>query len=284
MKTIVAALALGAGLLAVGTAAVGGDAQAKEWTKVRIASEGAYPPWNATDPSGKLVGFEVDLGNDLCRRMKVECTFVAQDWDGIIPALQQGKYDAIMSGMTITDERRNVIDFSAPYGTEPSVFAVLKDSPLVAALDLKTERVNLDQGSDAKPVLDKLAAALQGKSVAVQVSTIHVDFMERHLAKVTARTYDKMDNAGIDLVSGRVDALFGDRSVVEAIAKTDPGKIAVVGPNFIGGVIGEGMGVGLRKADADLKALFDKAIGEANKDGTIARLSTQHFGYDISVK
>lgn len=276
VKKIVAALALGALM------AVTGAAGAKEWKTVRIASEGAYPPWNATDTSGKLIGFEVDLGNDLCKRMKVTCEFVAQDWDGIIPALQQGKYDAIMSGMTITGERKKVIDFSAPYGTEPSVFAVLKSSPLAKGLDLKADRTDLNNEGAAKPVLTKLADALKGKSVGVQVSTIQADFMDKHLSKVTMRTYDKMDNAGIDLGSGRVDAIFGDRSVVEAIVKADAEKMIVVGPNFIGGVIGEGMGVGLRQADGDLKKMFNVAIAAALKDGTVKKLSTQHFGYDIS--
>jgi octopine/nopaline transport system substrate-binding protein len=278
LKKIVSALALGA-MMAVAAA---GAAGAKEWKTVRIGSEGAYPPWNATDTSGKLIGFEIDLANDLCKRMKVTCEFVAQDWDGIIPALQQGKYDAIMSAMTITDERKKVIDFSAPYGTEPSVFAVLTDSPLAKALNLGADRIDLNDQAAAKPVLDKLAEALKGKSVGVQVSTIQADFMDKHLSKVTMRTYDKIDNAGIDLNSGRVDAMLGDRSVVEAVLKATPGKMVVVGPNFIGGVIGEGMGVGLRKDTADLKAMFDKAIGEALKDGTVKKLSTQHFGYDIS--
>lgn len=276
MKKIVATLALGALM------AVTGTAMAKEWKTVRIASEGAYPPWNATDTSGKLIGFEVDLGNDLCKRMKVTCEFVAQDWDGIIPALQQGKYDAIMSGMTITGERKNVIDFSIPYGTEPSVFAVATASPLAKSLNIGVDRSDLNNTAAAKPVIDKLAEALKGKSVGVQVSTIHIDFMEKHLPKVTLRSYDKMDNAGIDLASGRVDAILGDRSVVEAIVKAEPGKMAVVGPNIIGGVIGEGMGVGLRKADGDLKKMFDTAIAEALKDGTVKKLSTQHFGYDIT--
>ncbi|WP_245636763.1 lysine/arginine/ornithine ABC transporter substrate-binding protein [Azospirillum thiophilum] len=280
LKKIVSALALGA-MMAVAAA---GAAGAKEWKTVRIASEGAYPPWNATDTSGKLIGFEVELANDLCKRMKVTCEYVAQDWDGIIPALQQGKYDAIMSAMTITDERKKVIDFSAPYGTEPSVFAVLTSSPLAKALNLGAERVDLNDQGKAKPTLDKLAEVLKGKAVGVQVSTIQADFMDKHLSKVTMRTYDKIDNAGIDLTSGRVDAMLGDRSVVEAVVKTDPAKMVIVGPNFIGGVIGEGMGVGLRKDSADLKAMFDKAIAEALKDGTVKKLSTQHFGYDISPK
>lgn len=277
MNKVVAALAVGVAVLASGAV------EAKEWKKVRIASEGAYAPWNATDPSGKLVGFEIDLGHELCKKAKVECEFVAQDWDGMIPALQQGKYDAIMAAMSITDERLKVIDFAGPYGTEPSSFIALKSSPL-AKLETKKDIFDLAKETpEAKQAIEQLATALKGKTVGVQTSTIQANFMDKHLPKVTVRTYDKLDNAGIDLAAGRVDAVFGDRSAVEAIAKGDQ-NVAMVGPSFSRGVLGRGVGVGLRKQDTDLKALFDKAIAEANKDGTIAKLSNQHFGYDISIK
>ena len=115
------AVALGLGVLA-------GSAAAQDWSQVRIATEGAYPPWNATDSSGELVGFEVDLAKELCQRMDVECEVVAQDWEGIIPALQAGKYDAIMAGMNITEKRAAVIDFSSPYVQEAGSFGVAKDN------------------------------------------------------------------------------------------------------------------------------------------------------------
>ena len=118
---------LGLGLLA-STLAVG-TAAAQEKT-VKIATEGAYAPWNFTGAGGKLEGFEIDLANDLCARMKVKCEIVAQDWDGIIPALQAKKYDAIMAGMNITDKRLEVINFSLPYAATPHGFGVMKDSPL----------------------------------------------------------------------------------------------------------------------------------------------------------
>src|SRR5690606_26645382 len=95
---------------------------------VRIGTEGAYPPFNATDASGELVGFEVDLGRALCERAGVTCEFVAQDWDGIIPALLSGRYDMIMAGMTITDERREQVDFSRGYVTTPAWFVAPSDS------------------------------------------------------------------------------------------------------------------------------------------------------------
>jgi len=276
MKKVVAALAVGAAVLAFGVA------EAKEWKKVRIGTEGAYAPWNATDASGKLIGFEIDLGNDLCKRMKVECEFVAQDWDGIIPALQQGKYDAIMSAMTITDERQKVLTFTIPYGTEPSSFITDKKSPLASMP--KTDILDIETPAGKKAIED-LAKALNGKTIGVQTSTTQLAFLEKHLPKLSVRTYDKVDNAGIDLAAGRVDAVIGDRSVVEAILKEDSaGNIVMFGPNLVRGVLGEGMGLGLRKQDTDLKAMLDKAIAEATKDGTVSKLSNQHFGYDISIK
>lgn len=280
MKKIIATLALG---LAVSTLGLG-VAEAKDWKKIRIATEGAYAPWNATDPSGKLVGFEVDLANDLCKRMKAECEIVGQDWDGMIPALQQNKYDGIMAAMSINEERLKVIDFAGPYANEPSAFAAPKSSPLVT-LDIKLDRIDLAKETpEGKAAVATLAKALEGKTVGAQTSTLQAAFVEKYLPKSTLRTYDKLDSAGIDLSAGRLDAIVGDRSAAEAVVKTDAANIVMFGPNFVNGVLGQGMGVGLRKADGDLKALFNKAIAEANKDGTITRLTTQWFGYDISVK
>ena len=278
MKKIVAALALGAIMAVAGTAA-----EAKDWKKIRIATEGAYAPWNATDPSGKLVGFEPDLAVELCKRIKAECEIVAQDWDGMIPAIQQGKYDAIMAAMSITDERQKVITFAGPYGTEPSMFGTMKTSPLTK-VTFPGERFDLSK-DDPKAAIAALNDALKGKTVGVQTSTIQANFMERLLPQVSVRTYDKLDNAGIDMAAGRIDAIFGDRSAVDAIMKADAGKnMTLFGPAFSRGVLGNGVGVGLRKADGDLKELFDKAIAEATKDGTIGKLSTQHCGFDISIK
>lgn len=279
MKKIVAALAFGAFL-----ASVGGMAEAKDWKKIRIATEGAYAPWNATDPSGKLIGFEPDLAMALCKKMNAECEIVAQDWDGMIPALQQGKYDGIMAAMSVTDEREKVITFAGPYGSEPTMFGTLKSSPLTKVA-FAVERVDLSKDDPAnKAAIDTLAEALKGKTVGVQTSTIQANFMEKYLPKVSVRTYDKLDNAGIDLAAGRVDAILGDRSAVDAIITANGNDMTLVAPAFSRGVLGKGVGVGMRKGDADLKELFNKAIAEANADGTISRLSNQHFGYDISIK
>src|SRR5215207_8339034 len=121
---------VGISLLGAALAVGGAFAQGKKWETVKIATEGAYEPWNFTAPGGKLEGFEIDLANELCNRMKVKCEIVAQDWDGIIPALTAKKYDAIMAGMSITDEHKKTIDFSNPYAAGPNSFLVSKDSPL----------------------------------------------------------------------------------------------------------------------------------------------------------
>ena len=141
---------------------------------IKIATEGAYPPWNSKTSDGKLVGFEVDLANLLCSYMKKHtCTIVEQDWDGMIPALKAKKYDAIMAGMSITDERKKVITFSQGYADEVASFAVMSNSDLVG---LKTpEAINLSKGSNSG-TLSTLKKALDGKTVGVQTATIHQNF------------------------------------------------------------------------------------------------------------
>ena len=141
---------------AIALAAATGLASAKEWKEVRIGTEGAYPPFNGLDASGKLVGFDVDIGKALCEKMKVNCTFVAQDWDGIIPALLAGKYDAIVASMSITEERKKKVAFTNKYYDTPASFIAAKDSKIT---DLSPE-------------------GLKGKVIGTQSSTTHANFLE----------------------------------------------------------------------------------------------------------
>jgi octopine/nopaline transport system substrate-binding protein len=269
--------------LAVTMALATGSAVAKDWTTVRIATEGAYPPWNSTDSSGQLIGFEVDLANDLCRRMQVECEIVAQDWEGIIPALTAGKYDAIMAGMSITDERKQVINFSESYASEPAYFAVLKDSEL-AGYKTELEQANLDEVSEEEQAaIDSLKEALAGKTVGVQVATVHANFLEQYLGDaVEIRSYDTQENLDLDLQSGRVDAALASVSYWYPLMKTEKGAdFALIGPGLDGGPFGEGVGAGIRREDTDLVEMFNKAIDEAAADGTINRLAQEWFGYEV---
>jgi octopine/nopaline transport system substrate-binding protein len=279
VKKTLAALAAGLALFAVT-----GAAQAQ--TKIRIATEGAYLPWNGQDASGKLIGFEPDLATELCKRMGATCEVVAQDWDGIIPGLQSRKYDVIMAGMSITDERKQVISFAGPYATEPTSFAAMKGSPLLG-LNLPTTAVDMATITpDEQKLIDQTAASVKGKTVGVQVSTIQENMVEQLMPGVEVRTYDKVDNLGLDLVSGRIDALVADGSAINGlIAASEENKgITKFGPAFARGLLGEGVGAGVRKGDTELQAKLDKAIKDATADGTMGKLTTQWFGYDISIK
>jgi octopine/nopaline transport system substrate-binding protein len=258
-------------------------AMAKDWTSVRIATEGAYPPWNSTDSSGQLIGFEVDLAQDLCKRMAVECEIVAQDWEGIIPSLTAGKYDVILAGMSITDERKEVINFTDSYAGTPAYFAVLKNSDL-ADYESGMDKANLDEvGSDVRTEIDALKAALDGKAVGVQVATTHANFVDQYLGDaVDMRSYDTQENLDLDLQAGRIDAALASASYWQPLLQTDKGAdFVLIGPGFDGGPFGKGVGAGIRQEDTDLVTMFNEAIAGAKADGTINRLAQQWFGFDV---
>jgi octopine/nopaline transport system substrate-binding protein len=248
--------------------------------------EGAYEPWNLTDSSGKIVGFEVDLANDLCKRAGVECKIIAQDWDGMIPGLKAGKFDVIMDGMAITDERKKEIDFSKPYAASPGSFLAPKDSPLAKTTGAGT-LINLDKDPAAgEAAIKSVQAALKGKTLGVQVSTTHANFGSQYLKDIaTVKEYKTTDDRDLDLKSGRLDAVLEDLPTNMATAsKPDASGLAVVGPEFIGGVFGPGEGMGIRKSDADLTAKFDKALAEAIADGSVKKYSEQWFKVDLTPK
>ena len=251
--------------------------------KIRIGTEGAYPPWNAKDESGKLIGFEVELANFLCIYMKADCTIVEQDWDGMIPGLIMRKYDAIMAGMSITDERLKTINFSQGYADEVASLAVMKGSSL-EGMDTPAG-INLTKKSgDTSKALKTIKAALAGKTVCVQTATIHQNFLESgDVGKVNVRTYKTQDEVNLDLASGRCDV-----ALAAAVAFTDyadkSGKpVVLVGPTFSGGAFGNGVGVGIRKDDTELLSKFNKAIEMARKEGKIRELAIKWFGFDASM-
>ena len=259
-------------------------AYAHDWSKIKIGTEGAYPPWNGTNAAGELEGAEIDLVRDLCARMNAECELVAQDWDGIIPALQNGKYDAIMAGMSITEERMQVINFSQGYANEPASFSVLKSSSL-AALG-HSGKVNMDAlNAISEGLLASLKSTLNGATVGVQGSTTHENFVKQVLGdSVTMKSYDTQENLELDLSVGRIDAALSDQGSMEKFMESDNGKdIIFIGPGLGGGSFGEGVGVGLRKRDTDLLKKFNTAIDAARADGTLAEHFTKWFGKDISM-
>ncbi len=271
-------------LAAAAVFALAGQAVAQE--KVRIATEGAYAPWNYKDSAGNLVGFELDLAKDLCKRMSAECTVVEQAWDGIIPALQAGKYDAIMAGMSITAKRKKVISFSRAYAATPAKFVVLKSSPNASFKTMESD-IDLAEVSDAeKASVSELVAKFKGKKIGVQVATTHENFLNEYLGKdVTILTYKTQEQLDLDLQAGRVDAALASMSYWAPLLKGDKGKdMVAVGPNLTGGPFGAGVGVGIRQADGKLVDMFSKAINESIADGTVKKLAIMHFGFDASVK
>jgi octopine/nopaline transport system substrate-binding protein len=272
-------------LAVIGSALALGAASAQTKT-VKIATEGAYAPWNFTGAGGKLEGFEIDLANDLCKRMNVTCEIVAQDWDGIIPALNAKKYDAIMAGMSITDERKKAIAFSSPYVNGPNGLLVAKDSPL-AKMPGTGQAFNLtkDQAA-AEKAIEAGKPLLKGKTVGVQGSTIHANFADKYL-KGTAeiREYKTTEQHDLDLAAGRIDAVLADATaIMGTLEKPEFKDYVIVGPSISGGLLGEGVGVGLRKEDTELKKSFDDAIAAAIKDGTVKTLSLKWFKVDITPK
>jgi len=251
--------------------------------KIRIGTEGAYPPWNSKDASGKLIGFEVELAWTLCRYMGKQCDIVEQDWDGMIPALIMRKFDAIMAGMSITAERQKTINFSQGYADEVASLAVMKGSSLEGMET--SEGINLTTKSGAvKKDLKTLTAALAGKTVCVQTATIHQNFLESgDVGKVNVRTYKTQDEVNLDLAAGRCDAALAAAVAFSDYAEKSGKPVVLVGPTFSGGAFGNGVGVGIRKDDTDLLNAFNKAIDKARKNGDISRIAIKWFGFDASM-
>lgn len=263
-----------------------GTSAAKEWKKVRVATEGAYPPWNATDASGKLYGFDIDVINEVCKRSGLECEISAHAWKGIIPGLTAGKYDCIIAGMQATHKRLKVIDFAGPYAKTPGSFATLKSSPL-AKFKSSPDRVTLNEiSAEEQNVIDQLRKLLKGKVIGVQTTTTHSNFLDTYFKSVaTIRKYDSQENVLLDLTAGRIDAAEGSMSYWVPIMKKEQGKdLALFGPAWTGDIFGLGNGIGVRKEDPELKAIFDKALKSLREDGTLQKLALKWFGFDNSPK
>jgi len=251
--------------------------------KIKIGTEGAYPPWNSKNEAGKLIGFEVELAYTLCRYIGKQCVIVEQDWDGMIPALIMRKFDAIMAGMSITAERQKAISFSQGYADEVASLAVMKGSSL-EGLDTPAG-INLTKpNSDAKKALKTLTAALAGKTVCVQTATIHQNFLDSgDVGKVNVRTYKTQDEVNLDLAAGRCDAALAAAVAFSDYAEKSGKPVVLTGPTFSGGAFGNGVGVGIRKDDTELLKKFNRAIDQARKNGDNSRIATKWFGFDASM-
>jgi octopine/nopaline transport system substrate-binding protein len=223
--------------------------------------------------------------------MKHDCTVVEQDWDGMIPALTSKKFDAIMAGMSITEERMKTINFSQGYADEVASLAVMKGSDLEGMSTPEGINLNLG-GGDVDKALKTITGALSGKTVCTQIGTIHQNFLESgDVGKVDLRTYKTQDEVNLDLSNGRCDAALAAAVAFTDYADKSGEAVVLVGPTFSGGAFGNGVGVGIRKGgddaigkrDAKLLKDFNKAINKARKDGTISKLAIKWFGFDASM-
>jgi len=234
--------------------------------KIRIATEGAYAPFNFVADDGSLQGFDVDIAKALCEKMKADCEIVKQDWDGMIPGLLAKKFDAIVASMSITAERKQKIAFSDKYYNTPAVLVARKDS-------------KIQIGADGNPVPD----SLKGLKIGVQRSTIHENFARAHFKGAEIMVYDSADNANLDLVNGRIDVRMDDiLALKEGVLKGEGGdQFQIFGKGYVGGELGEGVGVGLRKEDTKLRDEFNAALKEIIKDGTYKKLNDKYFDFDV---
>jgi octopine/nopaline transport system substrate-binding protein len=273
-------------LVLAAIALISGSARAedKKWTEVQIVTEGGFLPWNFTKPDGTLAGFEIDLANDLCSRMKIKCTITAQSFDSMIPALTAGKYDAIIDDLAITPKREEAIAFSIPYAALCYTFGTLRNSDIAKQLPAEDKIISLSDEAIAGKALDAIKPALKDRTIGTLSAGTSVTFVDTYLKGVTLiRQYKTPESRDLDLLSGRVDLIIISKDALIGTAKKAGNENMVsAGPCFQGGVVGKGSGVGLRKTDSELKAMFDKAIREAQADGTIKRLSEATFGMDVT--
>lgn len=259
-------------------------AESTNLKEVKIVTEGGFYPWNYTKPDGTLAGFEIDFAKELCARMNVKCTISAQAFESMIPALNAGKYDAIMNDLAITQKRKESIGFSIPYAALCYTFATSKNSDLLKVLPPQDKIISLEDTAVSGPELEKVNAVLKGKTMGTLSSGTSVNFVNSYLKdSVEMRQYKTPDARDLDLSSERVDIIVGSKDALLGVIKRQGNdQVALAGPCFSGGVVGEGAGIGLRKSDTELKAKFDEAILSARADGTIKKLSIATFGIDVS--
>ncbi len=208
---------------------------------VRMGTEGAYPPYNFLNDKGEVDGFERELGDELCKRAELTCEWVTNEWDSIIPNLVSGNYDTIIAGMSITDERKQVIDFTENYTQpDPSAFVAMAD----ASVDLS------------------------GAVIAAQAATIQASYVASELPGATLLEFATPEESIAAVRSGEADAVLADKAYLDPIV-AEGGDLAFTGENVL---IGGGVGMGVRQSDTELRDKFTAAIQSMKADGTLNAL------------
>jgi octopine/nopaline transport system substrate-binding protein len=256
--------------------------QARDLSSLTFATEGAFPPYNQTTPSGEIVGFEPDMIKEIAKRAGFNYKIVAQSWGGMIPGLLDGKYDAIVDAVSITPKRQETINFTSPYINGGSGFVTTKDSSIPSLPGTGT-RISLTDDAASKPAIDSIAKLVKGKTIGVQVATIQADFLKKYFGDIaTIRTYPGGKDTFFDLDAGRVDMVMAAVPNLMAYVKRSNGNGALTGYTFQNGVLGSGSAIGMRKDDTELQAKLNTAIDSMVKDGTMKALIVKWFGMDLS--
>ncbi|TXD97076.1 transporter substrate-binding domain-containing protein [Psychrobacter frigidicola] len=232
------------------TAATTGDV-------LRIGTEGAYAPFNYTNADGTLGGFDVDIANALCADMNVTCEITAQDWDGIIPGLKAGKYDAIVAAMSVTPERAQQVSFTEPYFSNTLVFLAKKDSPF-------------DPSNDSD---------INAHSIAAQRATISSQWFEKAYPKANMKLYDTLSNAFLDLGSGRVDAMISDKlPALQWLGSPSGSNYRLKGDEID---INDNFAIAVRPGD-DLQAKINQSLANIKANGTYDKINQQYFAVPVA--
>ncbi len=249
-------------LVGVAVFCCSGSLLAKEWKKVRIAVEGAYPPFSYVQPDGELAGFDIDMAKALCAAMEAQCKLVQQDWDGMIPGLLARKYDAIIASMSITEERKKKVDFTNKYYQTPAKFV----APKGAFAEFSDE-------------------SIKGRTVGVQRETIHDKYLSaRYGNDVTIKRYGNLDEGYLDLVSGRLDLIIADSAALyDGFLTKDAGAdYEFVGPDLVDKKwFGEGVGVVVRKGEKDLAEKINQAIDAIRASGEYTKIQNKYFNFNV---
>nr|WP_224546523.1 transporter substrate-binding domain-containing protein [Mesorhizobium sp. CA16]MBZ9914571.1 transporter substrate-binding domain-containing protein [Mesorhizobium sp. CA16] len=238
---------------------------------LRVGTEGDAPQFSMADANGNVTGFDADIANGICAELKVKCKFVVQTFSSLVPSMDSDRFDVIISGLGITNERKKKIDYSIPYATTPQYFVVPKDSALTG---LKS--------------LAEIEKALAGKTIGVVNGTTYAQFIKKHIPTADLKTYDATTQQNSDLGAGRLDAAFGDSPTwVDFLSTPEGANFARIDVKVTGAddhdTLGYGMGVGLRKGNTELKAKLDRALCDMINSGKVKAASENWFKDDYTI-
>lgn len=227
---------------------------------LRLGTEGAYPPFNSVDSDGQLHGFDIDIGDEICRRLDISCTWVTSDWEGIIPGLEARRYDAIVASMSITAPRAEKVDFSKPYYAVNKRFLVCGDTSLAG--------VEPDDMADLR--------------IGTQAASTNAGYLEDLYPESELRLYPTMEEAYDDLKSGRLDAVLSNIDAQQDWMQREGQGCRNIGPLVVSETyFGVGKGIAVRKGETELIKRINTALDAMFADGTYDAINARYFQFSI---